>query len=303
MELERQFKYNGKELNHQEFSDGNGLEWYSYGDREFDPQLGTFHAVDPYAGNVPDISPYSYALNNPALLIDINGDSTVPKNDVDWESFDTQNNTVGLDGIDVLEGFDFSSLLYGGNGPLYTGAIVQPTKFVKTQSGSSSLKIKNNPSNISFLIPVVNNLEQIGRHMEEGEIMAKYTNEMMKANSLKQISLRGLKITSEGLEALEKFFGRTGTITGALSIGLNGLLYAHGDIDGKEFYTSSGITATAIIASLAVGPEAGIAVEMGAWVTPKVYNGVKSSLQQASEGITNWSRAFQNSAASTIINH
>ncbi|HVX01027.1 MAG TPA: hypothetical protein VHA52_11405, partial [Candidatus Babeliaceae bacterium] len=254
-------------------------------------------------GNVPDISPYSYALNNPALLIDINGDSTVPKNDVDWGSFDTQNNTVGLDGIDVLEGFDFASLLYGGNGPLYTGAIVQPTKFVKTQSGSSSLKIKNNPSNIDFLFPLANNLEQIGRHMEEGEVVAKNTKRMMDANGLKQISLGGLRISSEGLEAFSEFLGKAGTIVGFGNIAVNGILYNHGYISKQEFYTSSGITLAAILASTAIGPEGGIMVELGAWVTPRVYNGVKSSLQQASEGITNWSQAFQNSAASTIINH
>ncbi|HVW99399.1 MAG TPA: RHS repeat-associated core domain-containing protein [Candidatus Babeliaceae bacterium] len=123
LKLENRFKYNGKELSHQEFSDGNGLDWYSYGDREFDPQLGAFHTVDPYADNAFESSPYSYALNNPVLFIDINGDSTVPKNDVDWSSFDTQNNTVGLNEVDIFGGFDFGSLLYGGHGPLYTGVL------------------------------------------------------------------------------------------------------------------------------------------------------------------------------------
>jgi len=144
LKLENRFKYNGKELNHQEFSDGNGLDWYSYGDREFDPQLGTFHAVDPYADNAFESSPYGYALNNPVSLIDINGDSTVPKNDVNWGSFDTQNNTVGLDEVDVFGGFDFSSLLYGGNGPLYTGALVQPTNFIKETTKTAIFRPNKN---------------------------------------------------------------------------------------------------------------------------------------------------------------
>ena len=137
LKLENRFKYNGKELNHQEFSDGNGLEWYSYGDREFDPQLGRFHTLDPYAHIAPGISPYLYALNDPTLLIDINGDSTVPKNDVDWGSFDTQNNTIGLGEVVVTEPWFF----YGSYDPLYTGAFLGPTNYIKDEGGQSNVAI------------------------------------------------------------------------------------------------------------------------------------------------------------------
>lgn len=68
-------KYNGKDLQQHEFSDGAGLEWYDYGARMYDPQTGRFTAQDAYAEKYYGMSPYQYAANNPIKNIDVNGDS------------------------------------------------------------------------------------------------------------------------------------------------------------------------------------------------------------------------------------
>jgi len=62
------YLYNGKEL-----QNDFGLDWYDYGARFYDAQIGRWHVVDPLAENYSSKSPYHFSGNNPIYYVDYNG--------------------------------------------------------------------------------------------------------------------------------------------------------------------------------------------------------------------------------------
>ena len=71
--IQNKNKYNGKELQSQEFSDGSGLEWHDYGARMYDNQIMRWYGVDPLAEKYLEISPYAFVKNNPINNREIDG--------------------------------------------------------------------------------------------------------------------------------------------------------------------------------------------------------------------------------------
>lgn len=152
------FKFNGKEEQRQEFSDGSGLEWLDFGARMYDNQIGRWITPDPLSYKYTNMSPFVAMDNNPLNIIDPTGESGEPVIDKKNKTVTITSNITfyGADGTDALAKKAAASIQSQWNaakGKTKIDGVEYSVKFVVTGTYNNSItatditdntEIKNN---------------------------------------------------------------------------------------------------------------------------------------------------------------
>lgn len=181
--ITNKLKYSSKEEQSNEFSDGSGLEFYDYGARFYDRQLGRWPSIDELAESYSSFSPYNFVLDNPVNGIDPDGRDVIFINDT---------KAVG--------GLGHGSVIIGNSTEGWFYYSLNGTEGDKGKPFGNSfnpdigIELKSRSNNVNDLITEVNNVDEGSeKHSYTKYIRVKTSkeeDELMKAKAEKAASVK-----------------------------------------------------------------------------------------------------------------
>jgi RHS repeat-associated protein len=124
-----QYKFSGKEI-----QDELSLNWYDFGNRMYNSEIGRWNRIDDFSDKYHPVSPYNYALNNPLKYVDPTGDSVIRVNINDRSGYIHGATTVYIDHT------IFDDLIGILNAAVTTGTHIKINSSFRTNKKQAELK-------------------------------------------------------------------------------------------------------------------------------------------------------------------